>query len=1368
MTTGAIGDPNTPTRVVGVGASAGGLDACKALLANVAPDSGLAFIVVLHLDPARASRLAEVLTGRDGLPVTQVTEPQRLEANHVYVIAPNTSLNVEAGELRPAELPERHGVHTAVDLLFASLAKAYGPKAVAVVLSGLGSDGASALSDIKAAGGLCIAQDPDTAQHDAMPRAAIATQLVDAVLPPESIASFVLENIAASETAQDQDQGRAKPAPDEGDTDEGDADEGDAEGFAGILRLLTAHHGLELRDYKKGTLRRRAERRRALMQFAGWSEYLAYLQEHLDELAALYQDVLVGVTRFFRDPEQWEYLEREIIPSVLDEQRDQDGVRAWVAGCATGEEAYSLAMVLTEQLERRGQQTTLRVFATDISQNALTHARRGVYPASIADHVGPERLARFFSKRGDTYQIIPQLRDTVTLARHNLLTEPPFSRLDFVSCRNLFIYLEPHAQHECLQRFYFGLRGRGVLWLGSSESISRNTELFSTISSKYRVYRKSDILQPNIPSWTNRAVADIASVTRRGASTALRSSARITRSLEEYVLRRHTAACVVINEAGQVLHMFGPATDYLVPPTGEVRLDLLAWARDSILYAKLRTALTRALAQHEGAIIAGIPFSRDGEPVRVEIAIEPIPVVAEGLFLVSFRDEPQAALKPSELPAPEPESVADESLLRRLAKQLQDTQTELQTTLEDLDSANEEYRASYEELVSLNEELQSSNEELETTKEEAQSINEELLTVNRELEDRNQRLHTVNADLENLLALTTIPTVFLDRQLRVRRFTPAAERVMRLVATDVGRPAQHIQKRVDDERMFIDAAEVLETLTPREAEVRAEEGRWYLRRIVPFRSGDRIEGVCLTFYDMTSQKLAAEESEEARHYVETIAQASSLPFVVLDHERVVVSANDIFHRVFATTGRIQGARFFEVDGGRWDIPAIREIVARTIREGVPGESVEFEHSFADLGVRHLRLNASSIERPNRLSLVLLSIEDVTMLHDARDTAIKRQELEAEHRRKDEFLAMLGHELRNPLAALVNGLALLDEFDDDAAQVRRLQPMLVRQTRRMTVILDQLLDISRVSSGKIELDDQAIDLVDVANTVIESVRPMIDASHHEFVLSLPPAGTVFVRGDLVRLTQVVENLLANAVKYTEEGGTIWLMVDASERTVRIVVRDTGIGIDAELLGRIFEVFTQGSQSLGRSRGGLGVGLALVRLLVNLHGGRVEAFSAGTGRGSEFVVHLPRLEPESVTVERAEQRRSTGLAVPTRRVLVVDDELDAALMLAELLKLHGHEVRVAHDGHTALEVAGEWMPEVVLLDLGLPDIDGYEVARRLRTQVGAQAGAQVSKSMRIVAVTGYQREDTRLQAAGFDDHVLKPPTLDRLVVALEHPA
>ncbi len=996
------------------------------------------------------------------------------------------------------------------------------------------------------------------------------------------------------------------------------------------------------------------------------------------------------------------------------------------------------------------------MFATDVSRESLGKARRGVYPGSIAADITPRRLARFFQKDEDSYRVKQRVRDVVTFAPHDILSDPPFPRIDFISCRNLFIYLEPHAQEQSLERFHFALRPGGLLWLGSAESVPKQTDAFAAVSSKRRLYRRCEVPRQRRAAWTAEpsAKASRAPGVPQGEPTgAAPDQRRVTRLVEQFILERHAAACAVINQAGNVIHLFGPTERYLKQPQGEVRMDLLAWARPG-LYAALRSAIKQALERRNKVVEREARVQQGGSSTDIRITIEPIPAVAEDLFAVVFEDaREQAEARPAGEAVEA--TVSDEALVRELSQQLQDTQAELQGAREELDSVGEEYRSSYEELVSLNEELQSSNEELETTKEEAQSINEELLSVNSELEERNLAMRMVNADLENLLALTPIPIVFLDRDLRVRRFTPAVQNVMWLVRADVGRSIDHIKMRVDDDRVREDVLQVMSDLVPIEREVHSEFGRWHVRKVTPFLSDDRIDGVCITYQDITAQKVARDESEEARHYAEAIVRAARVPLLVLDPRLVVVSANAAFYRTFAVAPEeTLGIVLAELGNGQWNIPRLRGLLERVIVEKRAVQDFEVEHSFETLGHRQMILNAALMERPDRPALILLSIEDVTQLRRAQQAAKARaRDLEQEHRRKDEFLAMLGHELRNPLAALVSGLQLLERRRGDPEAVEEIRKRLARQTQRMTSMLDQLLDVSRLVRGKIELVREPVDLVDAARTAAEAVTPEIERAGHHLELTTPPAGAALVRGDSVRLIQVVENLLSNAAKYTENGGRIRLSVDAEGGRARIRVSDTGTGIDPELLPHIFDVFSQGPQQLARSQGGLGLGLPLVRLLVSMHGGEVYAYSEGPGQGSEFVVELPRLLSETAGDLVAENSATPSPAAAPRRVLVVDDERDNADMLGDLLRERGHEVRIAHDGPAALEATESFEPEVVLLDLGLPDMDGYEVAAKLR------ARARERRPF-VVALTGYHRDPQRLRDAGFDDHLLKPPELSKL--------
>lgn len=1332
----------SPRIVVGVGASAGGLEALRRLLHDVPSDAGLTFVVILHLAPTHESHMVELLAAGTSLQVVQIDDEQPLEANRIYVIAPDRVVSVDDDVLRSTVPDDPRGTRRPVDTLLSSLATSLEERAVAVILSGTGHDGSAGIRDVKAAGGLCLVQAPNTAEYDGMPESAIATGVAHRVLPPEDMPDVLLEYARAP---------GVHPPPDTADEATGPL----PDDFEQVLHLLGRTYGVNFRSaYKRGTLARRTERRMALKQTPDWQAYRALLERDPSEVAALYRDVLIGVTGFFRDHEMWDYMSQEILPELLREFDAEGAVpfKIWVPGCATGEEAYSFAMICLEQIQRMRRAIKLQVFATDIAEDALAQARLGRYPETIQESVSPERLAKFFTREGSRFRVNQELREVVTFATHNLLSDPPFSRMDVVSCRNVLIYLEAHAQRRVLELLHFALKPGGLLVLGASETIGRHGDLFQPVSNKSRVFKsratttasrhhKLQWLPDRIPVHPPPA-----------AAAASPTGPRVNRIVEQIVLRRYTWACVAVTESFAIQSFFGPTHEYLVQPTGEARMDLLAWLRPG-LYPKVRDALEQAVARKEPIHLTGLRMDRDGSSQPVECTIEPIaPLPDEApLFIVAFRDLPPPANV--EVTAP---SDADKPLVRQLEAELKQVREELHGTRSQLDHAHEEYRASHEELLSLNEELQSNNEELEASKEELQSLNEEMITINRQLEERNLELRSANADIHNLLVSADIPIIFLDRALRIRRFTPAATEVMHLLATDVGRSVEDIRERFHDGGLVQDAWHVLKKLAPVEAEVQAEDGRWYVRRVLPYRTeDDRIDGVCIAFHDITEQREAARQLDEARLYAEAIVSTVRTALVVLDPDLRVVSANLGFYETFhVEPSQVQGCLLYEVGNGQWNIPQLRNLLERVLPDELEVTDYDVEHSFEHIGKRVMLVNARLMRVRERARFILLSIEDITERKAAEEAArLRADDLALEHRRKDEFLAMLGHELRNPLSALMHGLDLLELDADDAERRGEIHATMVRQAKRMSSMLDQLLDVARLTAGKVRIAQERLELADVVRGASEAVAPLIEAAQHELKVAIPSDEPMVVVGDFMRLVQVVENLLTNAAKYTEPGGRIELSVEPERERVRIRVRDTGIGMAPELLPHVFDLFTQEPRTLGRARGGLGLGLSLVKQVVELHGGTVEASSPGRSQGSEFVVTLPRQEGRPEVTHHDARPPASGTEVPPRRILVIDNEVDAATMLTKILATHGHEVRMSTNGPEGLKIAETLDPDLVLLDLGLPNMDGYEVARRLRAQPGGQRRL-------LIAVTGYQEDPPRLAEAGFDHHLLKPPDSDTL--------
>lgn len=1299
-------------------------------------DSGLALIIVLHLDPARENRIAEVLQTSTTMKVVQAAD-QRLEADYAYVIAPDTTLEVRDGRLR-AESPRKPGFPPRpVDDLFSSLAQDWGVRAIAVILSGTGTSGSKGMCDVKARGGLCLVQDPETAEFDGMPESAIATGAPDYVLAPEDMPSLLVEYATDPETVV-----RDKPSlkPDR------------TGAFDRILWRLGESYGVPfLSSYKRGTIERRAARRMAVKQLPNWQSYLDVLEADGDELGALYRELLIGVTEFFRDPDVWKQLESDIIPRLIVEHRSApQPIKIWVPACATGEEAYGLAIVFLEQMARLQQPTKVRIFASDVAEGALRTARRGRYPAAIAETVSDARLARYFRREGPDFVVTREVREMVTFASQNLLTDPPFSGLDLVSCRNLLIYLEGHAQQRVLELFHFALKRGGILILGASESVAQPGAFFEVASQRARVYRATAASAASRRYPLHRDHSQSEHPSAIVAPSLGHRGSKLARSIEQIVLSKCTCACVAVSDSFEIQAFFGPTHEFLIQPTGEARLNVLAWARPG-LYAKLRPALEQARERKARVQVTGLLVEDGATNHGFDCTIEPItPIVGEAPFyLVAFRSSPQA--RKVEVSN---DAAMDPLLVRQLEAELKSTREDLQSTIEQLETTSDECRASHEELLSLNEELQANNEELEASKEELQSLNEETSVINGQLEDKNVALRLANADLNNLWTSAAVPVIFLDRELCVRRFTPAMTSLMRIVPSDVGRSFEHIKQRFLDPTIVSDVARVMDELVPVTVEVRTEDGLDYERTVLPYRTvDDRVDGVCIAFHDITERRRTARELEKARRHSEAIVETIRTPLLVLDDELRVVSANRSFYRTFRLTEpEVKGFFLYQVAEGDWDIPELRRLLEAILPDNEAVEDYEVEHTFSRLGDRSMVLNARRMSQQDQAPLILIGFEDITARrHAERQADLRFADLAEQHRRKDEFLAMLGHELRNPLAALRHGVELLSLTDEDPARSGQIRQMMDRQSKHMRNLLEQLLDVARLTAAKFRIIKAPVDLVGVARVALEAAAPLVEARRHELSAELPAAGELFVDGDEMRLTQVMENLLTNAAKYTEDCGRIEFSLSSNATQAFIRVRDTGIGIEPELLPQIFELFTQGPRSLDRAGGGLGLGLPLVRRVVELHGGQVEASSEGRGEGSEFVVTLPRTVAPAGAPNAASAKREGD--VRRHRILVVDDIEDNANVLVELLSLKGHEARAAYSGAVALELARTFHPDVVLLDIGLPEMDGYEVARQLRA-------SQPETPMRLVALSGYQEDPERMRRAGFDRHLLKPANMQTL--------
>ena len=1676
--------------IVGIGASAGGLEALTLLLNHLPIDTGFGFVLVQHLDPEHESALTKLLARATTLPVTEITNNLPVEPNHVYVIPPNASLRIHQGVLTLQPRPLTRVPHHPIDFFLESLAEDCQDRAIGVILSGTATDGTLGLETIKGQGGITFAQD-GSARYDSMPRSAIASGSVDFVLSPEDIAKelgriarhpYVAapavvfpnqhEELKPRAPSRPSRKGRTASTATHAPRDAAVEEKPREDGFRSILVLLRSHSGVDFSLYKSTTIQRRITRRMVVNKMNTPEDYVAFLRSDARELEALYADMLISVTGFFRNPEAFDILKRKVFPRLL-QQRGDDPIRVWVLGCSTGQEAYSIAMVFAEASDKAPRPRKLQVFATDLNDALLDKARHGVYARNLTQEVTPERLRRFFVEEEGGYRVSKSLREMVIFARQNLINDPPFSRIDLITCRNLMIYLEPSLQRKAIPAFHYALKPEGFLFLGASESVGGFTDLFEPFDKTHRIYSrkaapprlfqlpvKANPVERTSATPARKASQSLSAAAGRQTTESFRGEISPEREADRVAVSRFAPCGVLINADLQVLQFRGTTDAYLQHPTGKASFDVLKMAREGLMLP-LRATINKAKKEDRIVRREGIRLPQGNRTRIADIEVIPLRNLKERCFLVVF--EETDVKKPGSVFSEPPETRGKtagpgKEAARRIAElesELKETREYLQSIHERQEAANEELQASNEEVQSANEELQSVNEELETSKEELESANEELTTINEEMSSRNLELNRLNSDLVNIQTSARLPIVLLGRDLTIRRFSAQAERQFNLLAADVGRPFSHVrhnlmwdaeQKSGADIDSFI--ADVIASVQEREREVRNTDGRWYSLRVRPYLTVDnKVDGAVLVLVDISDLKRTEQAIAGARDFSEAIIRTVRDPLLILSADLRVHMANDAFYKTFHVhPEESSGRRIFELGNHQWNIPKLRQLLEEILPRKSFFDDFEVTHEFESIGRRTMLLNARQLTIPGQPERILLGIQDVTealsfqtaaredaekfkvlfersplpkwtldpktlsflnvnyaavehygysheeflqmtlldvlteeareslqtepdripsrlperaiyqhkkkngevidvdvrvneitiagklawlasnnditelqraeqalkalnetlttelastrqlqetstqlivedvpeslfqqalnaavtimhsdmasiqMVDEERDALrllasrgfepdfdhtfkwvrrdtqtscsvswqerhrvivpdvetweylvddqaledhrkagirgvqstplisrngriigvisthwrnpyepqesalrlidilarqaadlIERNKAEAAlreaDRRKNEFIAVLAHELRNPLSPIRSALEIIQHTGSTVEDVHAATAMMERQIGQVVRLVDDLLDMSRISRGKVELRKEPIDLALVINQAVEAIQTHVKSKELQLAITLPP-DPIYVHAESVRLGQVVVNLLNNACKFTDKGGNIWLTaaIENSRGNVLIKVRDSGIGIDPSEIHRIFEMFTQVKGPMQRTQGGLGIGLALTKNLVELHGGELHAHSDGPGKGSEFVVRLPMLNESSLPAEPVVDESTPAIR---RRVLVVDDNIDSVESLSMLLRMAGNETCTANDGDEAINAADTFRPDVVLMDIGLPNLNGYDAARRIREQPWG-------KQMMLVALTGWGQDEDRQRSrdAGFDSHLVKP--------------
>ncbi len=1125
MELGGVMDEVVPGRgydmppMVGIGGSAGSIEALIEFFGGMPVDTGMVFVVILHLSREHESTLAEVLGRATRMPVVQARDRQPVEANHVYVIPPGKLLSTVDGHLKLTPMEHTLGRRVVVDLFFRTLADTHGPNATAIVLSGADGDGALGIKRIKERGGLTIAQDPEEAVHGSMPLSAIATRMVDWVLRVGEMPGRLVEYVQSA--------GRLKLPPEEG-PQPAEAPRTAAEtaetALREVLTFLRARTGRDFSYYKRATILRRLARRMQVNSVVDVPEYLGFLRTHPGEAGALLQDLLISVTNFFRDREAFDALEGRM-PEIFEGKRMGDAVRVWTVACATGEEAYSVAMLLCEYAEKLESPPSIQVFATDLDEEVIAAAREGIYPLTIAADVSEERLRRFFIKEHRGYRVRRELREMVLFALHDVLKDSPFSRVDLLTCRNLLIYLTREAQQRAFEIFHFALRGEGRLFLGTSESMDDGSALFSVLDKVHRIFARRAVARVPLPlpvgaSALRRALeargtsgtgpvvhgAAFAQTSQSAAVRAAELGGEHRVSWEELhfrLIERFAPPSLIVDQDYNIVHVSENAGRYLRFAGGAPSVNLMKVV-NPMLRVELRAALFRAAQSSAPVEVFRVPVEVEGEREAVDIRVSPAQEIAPDYLLVVFTvREKQGAGEPQQ-------SMEAEPAVRNLEREIEQVKSRLRDTVEQYEASTEELKASNEELQAMNEELRSATEELETSREELQSINEELTTVNQELKSSVEELAHSNSDLHNLMAATAIGTIFMDRQLRIARYTPPAVALFNLIPGDVGRPIADLKHRLEYPGLTEDVEEVLRTLIPIEREVHDADGRWFIARLLPYRTTqDVIAGAVLTFVDITARKVSEAALEQSREEL-------------------------------------------------WDA--------------------------------------------------------------LQDTERARADAETAGCAKDHFLAVLSHELRTPLTPVVMAVQMLAQRHDLPADVPSALKMIERNIRIEAHLIDDLLDVTRISQGKLAIARAEVDLHEAIRTALEISMPDIDAKSQQLSVALD-ATEYRLSGDERRLQQVVWNVLKNASKFSPAGGSIQLRTRNEGVSIVVEITDSGVGMEGDVVEKIFNPFEQADATVAREFGGLGLGLAISKATVEAHGGKLAARSLGRGKGATFTATLP---------------------------------------------------------------------------------------------------------------------------------------------------
>ncbi|HKL03434.1 MAG TPA: CheR family methyltransferase, partial [Cryomorphaceae bacterium] len=1329
---------NTQT-VVAIGASAGGLKELKTFFDSSSPDHNLVYIVILHRTRDSDSMLEELLRPHCEFPVVQVDGKSKLEPNHVFVIPPDKKVSSMNEHIHLRDLEETN--RAPIDILLRSLAKSHADKAIGVILSGTGSDGTLGLKAIKEVGGLTIVQDPTTAQFDGMPQSCISTGVVDKVMAVKDMPGYIAKVISTKPSITAKYDDGEKSAQVELDK---------------ILNLIKNKTGRDFNRYKSTTILRRIERRMQVFHLSRLNDYFERLQNDDDEVIALSDEFLINVTNFFRDKDVFENLQKTVIPELLSRKEKSDYIRVWSVGCATGEEAYSLAMLFIEVMERKGLNAGLQFFASDLHEGSLEKARAGFYPGDIGVDVNKDRLQRFFHAEDGGYRVKKQLREAIVFTPHNVLADPPFSHLDLVVCRNLLIYLKKETQKDIFELFHYSLDDAGYLLLGNSEHVD-NAELFQVKEKETGIYKKRDVSgpEPKLPVFPNMRLS---MDQRKSKSVTVESQDK--GKLHYKLVEEIAPPSILVDGENTVVHVSATAGKYLAISGGELSRNIFDLLRPELL-DEVKSLIYST--QNRDGNFKSRPVQLKGDSKTREILITSRNTHFENEPMVLLFFEEYDTVEKESLPRGEEGHEKKRSSI--LEKELAEKQRQLRTAVDEHEAGKEEMKASNEELQSTNEELRSTMEELETSKEELQSMNEELITLNQENKHKVEELRELSDDLQNLLSATEIATLFLDRKLRILRFTPKLNEIFNVRSADRGRKISDQTHLLGYDGLVEDSEQVLKTLQPLEREVRDKQGRTFLTRILPYRSSDdRIDGVVITFVNISMLKNAEKALRISEQKFRALITASASLIWNTDSKGMMTEDNHAFMEYTGLTyNQIKGRNWLKavhVDDrdsliANWD--------AAIKNQTDLSEEVRLYNDASKTYCWHY-LSAVSLlgKLDDDIGYVGMCIDIDDRKKSEEQLKIAKEKAEFAAQAREDFLAHMSHEIRTPLNSIIGLSHLLDGSDMPEDQLKMIQ-ILKSSSDHLKKLITDILDLSKVRSGKVALNQDAVELRNLIEEIVSIHRYSAEAKSIKLKLDYSDKLSEIYELDRLKLSQVLHNLLSNAIKFTDTG-EVKLTVKplnkfSKHHVVRFTVEDSGIGIANDKLEAIFENFNQADSSTTRLYGGTGLGLTLCKHYLEVMNSEIHLKSI-EGDGSTFSfdlkLYMPELRETTKNADHKDKNRDKEHLFVGQKVLVVDDsEINLTVMQAFLSRYENINYSEASGGREAVDEAKEQIFDLILMDIRMPELDGFGATEEIRNIKGYE-------NVPIVAVTAdiSKRLKKSVKEGLFNEILAKPLEPDDL--------